>query len=155
MERLTKDLYAQKKRKRVAPGGSSKRIKVGDPSFKVLNIPMAALKVAPSVEVLSITKGSVGGTSSQPSTSSSFPMGGPVLEPSTKRERGDRDDKKKKAAIVKVVHKAHSSRSSNSSSDDLGADPFDNSDIIQDLTDMFILPEEVDHLADLDRMQFV
>ncbi|KAG1338312.1 hypothetical protein COCNU_04G006180 [Cocos nucifera] len=144
MERLTKGLYAQKKRKGVALGGSSKRAKVGGLSFEVLNVPVTAPKVVSSAKVPSITEGSVGGVGSQPPTSSSLPTGGSVFEPPSKRKRGDGDDKKKKKAIVvKVAHKAHPDGSSNSSSDDLGADPFDNSDIIQDLTNKFALPEEV------------
>ena len=72
------------------------------------------------------------------------------------KERGDGDDKKKKkAAIVKVVHKAHPGRSNNSDGDDLGADPFDNPKIVQNLIDKFAMPKEVDHLAYLDQMQFI
>ncbi|EHA8586192.1 hypothetical protein COCNU_scaffold000035G000010 [Cocos nucifera] len=79
-----------------------------------------------------------------------------MLEPPMERKRGDGDDKKrKKAAIVKMAHRAHPGGSTNSGGDDLGADPFGNSNIIQDLTDKFALSEEVDHLADLDRMQFI
>ncbi|EHA8588022.1 hypothetical protein COCNU_scaffold003910G000010 [Cocos nucifera] len=71
--------------------------------------------------------------------------------PSIERERGDGDDKKKKkAAIMKVACKAHPNGASNNSGDDLGVDPFGNLDIIRELTDKFILPEEVDRLVDLD-----
>ncbi|KAG1338313.1 hypothetical protein COCNU_04G006190 [Cocos nucifera] len=156
VEKLTKDLYAQKKRKGAALGGSSKRAKVSGPSFKVSDIPTTVPKVAPGIKVLSIIEGSVGGTGSQPPASSSLPIGGLMLEPSTERERGDGDDKKKKkAAVVKVVHKACSGESSNGGSDDLGVDPFDNLYIIWDLTNKFAMSEEVDRLADLDRMQFI
>ncbi|EHA8589048.1 hypothetical protein COCNU_scaffold007814G000010 [Cocos nucifera] len=72
------------------------------------------------------------------------------------RERGDGDDKKKKkATIMKMARRACPSGPSNSGGDDLGADSFDNPNIIQNPTDKFILPGEVDRLADLDRMQFV
>ncbi|EHA8587963.1 hypothetical protein COCNU_scaffold003742G000020 [Cocos nucifera] len=53
MERLTKGLYAQK-RKRAAPGGSSKRMRVDGPSFEVLNVPMIAFEVISGIEVLPI-----------------------------------------------------------------------------------------------------
>ncbi|KAG1342379.1 hypothetical protein COCNU_05G006080 [Cocos nucifera] len=142
MERLTKGLYAQKKRKGVAPGGSSKRTKVGDLSFEVLDVPATALEVVPGVEVPSITEGSVRGAGSQPPASLSLPIGGSMSKPPTERERGDGDDKKKKVAIVKVACKAHSGGSSNSDNDDLGVDPFGNPNIIQDLTDKFALSGE-------------
>ncbi|EHA8586317.1 hypothetical protein COCNU_scaffold000179G000040 [Cocos nucifera] len=75
-----------------------------------------------------------------------------MSEPAIEREGGDGDDKKKiKATVVKVVHKARLGRSSNSGSEDLGPDPFDNPDIIQDLTDKFTMLEEMDRLAELDQ----
>ncbi|EHA8587413.1 hypothetical protein COCNU_scaffold002139G000010 [Cocos nucifera] len=50
VERLTKDLYAQKKRKGAAQGGSLKRAKVDSPSFEVLDVPMAAPEVVQGIE---------------------------------------------------------------------------------------------------------
>ncbi|EHA8588767.1 hypothetical protein COCNU_scaffold006570G000010 [Cocos nucifera] len=92
---------------------------------------------------------------SEPPASSSLPVGS-VSEPPTKRKREDGGDKNKnKVAVVKVARKAHPDGSSNSSGDDLGADPFSNPNIIWNLTYKFALPEEVDHLANLDRMHFV
>ncbi|EHA8589352.1 hypothetical protein COCNU_scaffold009366G000020 [Cocos nucifera] len=156
VERLTKGLYAQKKRKEVAPGGSSKGAKVGGPSFEASDVPMAAPEVIQNIEILSITEGSVGGAGSQPPVSLSLPTEGPMSKPPTERKRGDGDDKKKKkVAIMKVDRKARPGGSSNSGSDDLRTDPFNNLNIIQDLTDKFALPGVVDQLANLDRMQFV
>ncbi|EHA8586723.1 hypothetical protein COCNU_scaffold000819G000010 [Cocos nucifera] len=156
MERLTKGLYAQKKKKRAAPSGSSKRMTIDDPSSKVSNIPATAPEVVPGIEVPSIIKGSIGGMGSQLPASSILPAGGPMLEPPTKRERRDGGDKKKKkAAVMKVAHKARLGGSSNSDDDNLGVDPFDSPNIIRDLTDKFVLFREVDRLADLDQMQFV
>ncbi|KAG1327724.1 hypothetical protein COCNU_01G016580 [Cocos nucifera] len=66
------------------------------------------------------------------------------------------DDKnKKRAAIAKVVRKAHLGGLSDNGGDDLGTDPFGNPEIIRDLIDKFIMPEEVDRLADLGQMQFI
>ncbi|EHA8589390.1 hypothetical protein COCNU_scaffold009588G000010 [Cocos nucifera] len=66
-----------------------------------------------------------------------------MSEPPIEKERRDGDDKKKKkATIMKVVHKARPGGSSNSDDDDLEADPFNNSDIIRNLTDKFALPRE-------------
>ncbi|EHA8587749.1 hypothetical protein COCNU_scaffold003121G000010 [Cocos nucifera] len=60
------------------------------------------------------------------------------------RKRGDGDDKKKKkkATILKMARRACSSGSSSSNDDDLGADPFSNPNIIQNLIDKFVLSEE-------------
>ncbi|EHA8586611.1 hypothetical protein COCNU_scaffold000575G000020 [Cocos nucifera] len=154
-KRLTKCLYAQKKRKGAAPGGSSKRMKVGSLSSKVLDVLATAPKVVLGTKVPSIIEGSVEGAGSQPLASSILPAGGSMSEPPTKRERGDGDDKKKKKAVVmKMAHKARSGRSSNSDSDDLGVVPFDNPNIIQDLSDKFALPKESGHhiLAHLKRI---
>ncbi|EHA8588428.1 hypothetical protein COCNU_scaffold005145G000010 [Cocos nucifera] len=122
VERLTKGLYAQKKRKGAALSGSSKRMKVSGSSFEVSNVPTVAPKVVSDVKVFLITEGNIGGAGSQPSVSSSLPIGGLMSKPPTERERGDGDDKKKKkkAAVVKVVHKARPSRLSNNDDDDLG-----------------------------------
>ena len=64
------------------------------------------------------------------------------------------EGKKKKKAITKMPRKARVSEL-HDDSDERGEDPFDNPEIIQDLTDKFAMPEVVDHLADLDWMQFV
>ncbi|EHA8588719.1 hypothetical protein COCNU_scaffold006459G000020 [Cocos nucifera] len=104
MERLTKGLYVQKKRKEAAPDGSSKRAKIGSLCFEVLDVPAATPKVVLGTEVLSIIEGSIEGVGSQSPASSSLPTEGPVLEPHTEREGEDGDDKKKKkATIMKVV----------------------------------------------------
>ncbi|EHA8587941.1 hypothetical protein COCNU_scaffold003634G000010 [Cocos nucifera] len=75
-----------------------------------------------------------------------------MSEPLTERAKGVGDDKKKKrATIAKVVRKARLGGLSDSDGDDLGVDPFDNLEIIQDLIDKFAMPEEEDHLVDLDQ----
>ncbi|KAG1358602.1 hypothetical protein COCNU_08G000480 [Cocos nucifera] len=102
---------------------------------------MVALEVVTGIELLPITEGSIGGVGSQPPASLSLPIGGSMSKPPT-----DRDDKKrKKAGIMKVIRKARPSGSSNNSGDDLGADPFDNLDIIRDLIDKFTLLGESGH----------
>ncbi|EHA8586564.1 hypothetical protein COCNU_scaffold000528G000020 [Cocos nucifera] len=62
---------------------------------------MATPEATPSTEVLSITKGKVGGEDPQPPAPSGLPIGGSVLEPLNERV-GD-DKKKKRAAIVKEM----------------------------------------------------
>ncbi|KAG1328217.1 hypothetical protein COCNU_01G021510 [Cocos nucifera] len=145
--RLTKGLYA-KKRKKAAPGESSKRAKVGSPSFEVPNIPTTGPEATLSVEVLSITEGNVDGEDPLPPAPLDLPAGGSMSNPLNERF-GD-DKKKKRAIVVKVAQKARPSGLSDNSSDDLGADPFDNPKIIRNLIDKFALSGEVDYLANLD-----
>ena len=51
---------------------------------------------------------------------------------------------------MKKAHKVCSDKPDWGSSEDQGADPFGNPDVIQDLINRFTLPEEVDCLADFD-----
>ena len=67
----------------------------------------------------------------------------------------EKERRKEKAAIVKKARKVHPIELDRGSSEDHGADPFSNPDIIWDLTEKFALSEEVDRLADLDQRQFV
>ncbi|EHA8587844.1 hypothetical protein COCNU_scaffold003376G000010 [Cocos nucifera] len=128
-------------------------MKVDSPSSEVPDILVAAPEVTPSVEVLSITEGNIGDEDPHPPTHSGLPTRGSVSEPLNERVGGDK--KKKRDAVMKVARKAHLGGSSDSDGDDLGADPFDNLEIIRDLIDQFTLFEEVDHLANLDLAQFV
>ncbi|KAG1365050.1 hypothetical protein COCNU_12G000500 [Cocos nucifera] len=128
---LTKGLYAQK-RKEKAPSGSSKRAKVGAPSYVVLAIPVTASEVAPSVEVPPIIEVGAAGVDSLPPASLSLPAGEQVLEPPNEREKGD-EKKKKKLAILKIVRKARPGKP-NDSGNDLREDPFDNLGLNRQIT---------------------
>ncbi|KAG1362550.1 hypothetical protein COCNU_10G007690 [Cocos nucifera] len=57
----------------------------------------------------------------------------------------NKERRKKNMAIMKKAHNVHPDEPNRDSSEDQGADPFGNPDIIQDLTDKFAMPEESGH----------
>ncbi|EHA8587653.1 hypothetical protein COCNU_scaffold002876G000010 [Cocos nucifera] len=152
VERLTKGLYAQKKRKGKASSEGSKWVKVSasDPMA-----PVAAdvtSEVYPRPEVALATSIDVVKGGSLPPEPVGLPVGYNASNPSANKEK---EKGKGRSTVAKVARKAHLDKPSNSDSNDLGADPFSNLNIIQDLTDKFAMPEVADCMADLDQMQFV
>ena len=71
-----------------------------------------------------------------------------ALDPPASKEK---ERRKTKAAIMKKARKVRLDEPDRGSNEGQGMDPFDNLDIIRNLTDRFTLPEELDHLADLDQ----
>ncbi|EHA8589637.1 hypothetical protein COCNU_scaffold011629G000010 [Cocos nucifera] len=146
VEILTKGLYVQKRKKK-APGGSSKRAKVDAPSSVAPTATAAAFEVAASIEVAPTAEVSTVGAGFMPPAS---------LDPSSKDQASElpaegemEEGKKKKKAIVKTLHKARPSEPSDDRGE-LREDPFDDLRIIQDLTDKFAMMEVVDRMANLD-----
>ncbi|EHA8586347.1 hypothetical protein COCNU_scaffold000192G000050 [Cocos nucifera] len=152
VERLTKGLYIQKKRKGKAPSESSKWVKVGGSNpMAPISIDVAP-EVRPRAEVALTASIDIIEGGSLPLEPVGLSVGDHTSDPSIDKEK---KKGKKRSAIMKVAHKAHPGEPSKSDNNDLGADPFGNPNIIRDLTDKFAMPEVVDHMADIDRMQFV
>ncbi|EHA8587141.1 hypothetical protein COCNU_scaffold001466G000050 [Cocos nucifera] len=109
-------------------------------------------EVRPRAEVALATSIDVAEGGSLPLEPICLPTWDHASDPSAYKEK---KKGKGRLTVGKVARKARPGEPSNSGSDDLGVDPFDNPDIIRDLTDKFAMPEVVDHMADLDQMQFV
>ncbi|EHA8589346.1 hypothetical protein COCNU_scaffold009299G000010 [Cocos nucifera] len=105
-----------------------------------------ALEIYPKKEVILTIYVDVVEGESLPLERMNLPTRDCMLDPSTNEGK---ERRKRKAAITKKAHMVHQDEPFRSSNDDQGMDPFNNPDIIQNLTDKFTLPEEVDCLADL------
>ncbi|KAG1367002.1 hypothetical protein COCNU_13G007920 [Cocos nucifera] len=148
---LAKRLYAQK-RKGKAPGGSSKRMKVGASSSMAPAITAAASKIVVSAEVLPTAEVGTVDADSMPFVSPGPSSGDQALKFPTEGEM--REEKKEKKAIAKTPCKAHFSEL-NDDSDERGEDPFDDPEIVQALIHKFAMPKVVDCMADLELWQLI
>ncbi|EHA8588103.1 hypothetical protein COCNU_scaffold004112G000080 [Cocos nucifera] len=146
IEMLTNGLYT-KKRKGKAPSDSSKRAKVDASSSAVPTSTVTTFEVIASTKAALTIKVGTTGMSSVPPMPSGPSSGDQTLELPIKGEIGEGREKKK--AIAKASRKAHLSRP-DGDSDERGEDPFDNLEIVRDLTNRFAMPEVVDQMADLD-----
>ncbi|EHA8587250.1 hypothetical protein COCNU_scaffold001699G000010 [Cocos nucifera] len=137
VEMLTKGIQSRK-RKEKAPDESSKRVKVGAPSLATPATTVFASKIAEGVEVIpTIEVGTTEGGSTPPTMSS------PLVENQASHPPIEKDKGGEKKVIVKVLRKAYPS-GSNDDSDNPREDPISDLDLIQDLTDKFVMPEVVD-----------
>ncbi|EHA8589834.1 hypothetical protein COCNU_scaffold012715G000010 [Cocos nucifera] len=148
---LAKEHYVHKRKGKV-PGDSLKRAKVSASSSMAIAVTITTFKVAVSVEVLPTTKVGTVDVDSIPSTPLGPSSGDQALKLPAEGET--REGKKKKKVVLKTPRKAHFS-DPNDDSDERGEDPFDNSEIVQALTDKFAMLEVVDHIADLEPWQLV
>ena len=121
-------------------------MKVSDSSSTIPTSTAIVPKVITSVEVALATMVSIAGMGPVPPMPSDPSSKDRASEPPTEEEIGG--ERKKKKAIAKTSHKAHLGNP-DGNSDERGEDPFDNLEIIQNLTDRFTMPEVVDHMADL------
>ncbi|KAG1371688.1 hypothetical protein COCNU_16G007820 [Cocos nucifera] len=149
VEMLTKEYYT-KKRKGKASSDRSKRTKDSDSSSTVPTSTAVVPEVIASAEVALATEVDSAGEGSMPSMPLGPSSGDRASEPPTEEEVGE--GRKKKKAIAKTSHKTRLS-GMDGDSDEQGEDPFDNPEIIQDLTDRVAMPKVVDHMADLDPLQ--
>ncbi|KAG1362614.1 hypothetical protein COCNU_10G008330 [Cocos nucifera] len=122
-------------------------MKVDDSSSTVPTSTIVALEVIANVEVTLAAKVSTAGIGSVPPMPLDSFSKDQASKPPTKEEVGE--GRKKKRAIAKMSHKARLS-GADGDSDKRGEAPFDNSEIVWDLTDRFAMLEMVDHMADLD-----
>ncbi|EHA8587028.1 hypothetical protein COCNU_scaffold001324G000050 [Cocos nucifera] len=99
------------------------------------------IKVVPIPEVSTIDGGSVASSSPSPLVEDQAP------QPPIIKDKGG--EKKGKKVIIKMFCKACPGESSDDSKAS-GEDPFNDPDLVQDLTDRFALPEVLDQMADLD-----
>ncbi|KAG1364257.1 hypothetical protein COCNU_11G010840 [Cocos nucifera] len=127
-------------------------MKVGASSSAIPTSTAAALEVIVSIEVVLIAEVGTTGIGFMPSMPLGPSNGDRASELPTEGEIGE--GRKKKKAIVKMSRKVCLS-GPNGDSDERGEDPFDNPEIVRDLTDRFAMPEVVDHMADLDPLQLV
>ncbi|KAG1365046.1 hypothetical protein COCNU_12G000460 [Cocos nucifera] len=151
IEKLTKGLYTQKKRKEKASDESSKWVKVSIFDSVAPTIVGIAPEVHPGDEVISIAHADVVEEEPLPLESVNLPSGIVCPIPLPAKRRG----RKGKAAVAMKAFKERLDEPGRSNNEDQDADPFSNPNIIRDLTDRFTLPEEVDRLADLDQRQFI
>ncbi|EHA8586858.1 hypothetical protein COCNU_scaffold001080G000010 [Cocos nucifera] len=152
MERLTKGLFTQKKRKEKASGESSKWVEVGASDSTAPTATEVAPEVCLGDEAVPTTHAKATRGGSLPPENANIPFEDRLPDPSVDQ---DKERTKWKVAIMKKAHKVHPDEPSRSGSEDQGSDPFSNPDIIWDLIDKFTLLEEVDHLAGLDREQLI
>ncbi|KAG1334167.1 hypothetical protein COCNU_03G002860 [Cocos nucifera] len=144
VERLTKGLYIQKKRKGKAPSESSKWVKVraSNPTAPT------ALEVRPRDEVILTTRIIVVEGESLPPEPANLSSRDRASDPPANKEK---ERRKGKVAIMKKARKVCLNEPNRGSSEDQGPDLVGNLDIIRELTDRLALLEEMDRLTDLDQ----
>ncbi|KAG1370929.1 hypothetical protein COCNU_16G000230 [Cocos nucifera] len=125
-------------------------MKVGDSSSAVPTSTTIAPEVIASIEVALAIEVSTAGVGSEPPMPSGPSNRDRALEAPAEGEVGK--GRKEKKAITKMSRKACLSEA-DGDSDNRGKDPFDNLEIIRDLTRRFTMLEVVDYMADLDPLQ--
>ncbi|EHA8587949.1 hypothetical protein COCNU_scaffold003676G000010 [Cocos nucifera] len=151
-EMLSKKLQACKRKGTTSDDPAAKKARVNTPSsIAPVNV-ATATEVAAVIEVDPIARVGTAIEGSMLASSMSPPVEDQAPQPPTKREEGER--KKEKRVVVKVHHRACLS-GFDDDDDSPREDSFSDPNLIQDLTNKFVLPKVVDQMVDLDHTQLI